>query len=429
MKICHVITRLIVGGAQENTVASCIGLRQLGYDCDLVTGPQTGPEGSLHDQVRAAGVPLIVLDELRRAPNPLLDVAVVGALQKLFAEKKYDLVHTHSGKAGFVGRLAARLARVPVVVHTIHGPSFYRYQNPVGNWLFRWAEQLAGQWTTQFVSVADAMTEQYQAAGIAGRYVTIHSGMNLEPYLRGECKDLSQNAVVAGLPTVPLCSTEGLHAGLETGGRITARSETCAERCSQFAEHDLVVGTIARMFRLKGYEYLFAAAPRIVAAVPNVKFLLVGDGINRQRYERWAEQLGLRDRFVFAGLVRPEEIPGYVAQMDVLAHLSLREGLPRTLPQALAAGKPVVAFDVDGAREVCRDGETGFLIRAEDVAGVATAVIRLLQDRELAAKLGAQGRQLVRNEFGEDLMVHKLDELYRRLSGGSAMADQPATAR
>ena len=367
MKVCHVITRLIVGGAQENTVASCIGLRKLGYDCDLVTGPQTGPEGSLHEQVRAAGVPLIVLDELRRTPNPVLDVAACRALKKLFAEKKCDIVHTHSGKAGFIGRLAARLADVPVVVHTIHGPSFYRYQNPIGNWLFRWAEQLAGEWTTQFVSVADAMTEQYQAAGVNGKYVTIHSGMNLEPFLRVESRP------------------------------------------------DFIVGKIARMFRLKGYEYLFEAAPRIVAAVPNVKFLLVGDGIYRQRYERWAERLGLRDRFVFAGLVRPEEIPGYVAQMNVLVHLSLREGLPRTLPQALAAGKPVVAFDVDGAREVCRDGETGFLIRTEDAGGVAAAVIRLLQDRELATQFGACGRQMVRDEFGQDLMVRKLDELYRRL--------------
>ena len=367
MKVCHVITRLIVGGAQENTVASCIGLRQRGYDCALVTGPQTGPEGSLQAQVRAAGVPLMVVDELRRAPNPWLDVAACRALQRLFQENQYDIVHTHSGKAGFIGRLAARLAQVPVVVHTIHGPSFYQYQNPIGNWLFRWAEQRAGEWTTQFVSVADAMTEQYQGAGIAGQYVTIRSGMNLEPFLR--------------VATPP----------------------------------DFVVGKIARMFRLKGYEALLAAAPRIVAAVPNVKFLLVGDGIYRARYERWAERLGLRDRFVFAGLVRPDEIPGYVAQMDVLVHLSLREGLPRTLPQALAAGKPVVAFDVDGACEVCRDGLTGFLIRAEDADGVATAVIRLLQDRALAAQLGAKGRELVRAEFAEDLMVRKLDELYRRL--------------
>ncbi len=423
MKVCHVITRLIVGGAQENTVASCIGLRKLGYDCELVTGPQTGPEGSLHDQVRAAGVPLIVVDELRRAPHPFQDGVAARVLRKLFTDKQYDVVHTHSGKAGFIGRLAARWAQVPVVVHTIHGPSFYPYQNPLGNWLFRWAEQLAGEWTTQFVSVADAMTEQYQAAGIPGHYVTIRSGMNLAPFLAVESKNSFASEKWNGRPARSLDhsrrSERDLHA---TNGR-----DACSTIFKTGSSPDFVVGKIARMFRLKGYEYLFAAAPRIVAAVPSVKFLLVGDGINRPRYERWVERLGLRDRFIFTGLVRPEEIPAYVAQMDVLVHLSLREGLPRTLPQALAAGKPVVAFDVDGAREVCREGETGFLIRAEDAAGVAAAVIQLFQDRALAAQLGAQGRQRVRAEFGEDLMVRKLDELYRRLCfSGLQSAAPPA---
>ena len=372
MKVCHVITRLIIGGAQENTVATCIGLRRLGYECDLVVGPQTGPEGSLHGKTRAAGVPIVVIEELRRAPNPVLDVAACRALRRLFEKNRYDIVHTHSGKAGIVGRLAARLANVPVVVHTIHGPSFYRHQNPVGNWIFRGLEQVAGEWTTQFVSVADAMTEQYLAAGIgtSSQYVTIHSGMNIETFVR--------------TPPVP-------------------------------SKNELVVGKVARLFRQKGHEYLFDAAPRIVEAVPNVKFLLVGDGIMRERLERRAERMGLRDRFEFAGLVPPEEIPGYIARMDVLVHLSLREGLPRTLPQALACGKPVVAFDVDGAREVCLDGKTGCLVRAEDSAGVAEAVIRLLQDKSLAARLGTQGRELVREEFAEELMVHRIDELYRRL--------------
>jgi glycosyltransferase involved in cell wall biosynthesis len=360
MKVGHVITRLIVGGAQENTVATCLGLRRLGYECDLVAGPQTGPEGLLTADA-------IVVESLRREPNPWLDAQACRELYRLFLRRRYDIVHTHSGKAGILGRLAARLAGVPVVVHTIHGPSFYRYQNPIGNWIFRGLEQIAAEWTTQFVSVADAMTEQYQAAGIVGKYVTIHSGMNTDAFLRAK-------------PT-----------------------------------EEMVVGKVARFFRLKGYEYLFEAAPRIVAAVPNVKFLLVGDGVLRERFERQAEQMGLRDRFEFAGLVRPEEIPGYMARMSVLVHLSLREGLPRTLPQALACGKPVVAFDVDGSQEVCRDGETGFLIRAGDSAALAEAVIRLLQDKSLATKVGNQGRELVREEFSEELMVRRIDELYRQL--------------
>jgi glycosyltransferase involved in cell wall biosynthesis len=279
-----------------------------------------------------------------------------------------------------VGRIAAKLDRVPIIVHTIHGPSFYEYQNPIANWAFRWAEQVAGACTTQFVSVADAMTEQYLAAGIGApdKYVTIHSGMNI-------------------------------------GAFLNASRDNSLRESLGISGSDLVVGKIARLFRLKGHEFLFAAAPRIVAAVPSAKFLLVGDGIYRERFERLAVNMGLRSHFIFAGLVPPQDIPRYIASMDVVAHLSLREGLPRALPQALACGKPVVAFDVDGAREVCLDGETGFLVRAEDVDALAGAVIRLLQDAVLAHRMGAQGRELIRERFSEERMVQQLDELYRRL--------------
>ena len=174
---------------------------------------------------------------------------------------------------------------------------------------------------------------------------------------------------------------------------------------------DLVVGKVARLFRLKGHEYLFEALPAIVRAVPNVKFLLVGDGIYRERFAKIAG-----DRVVFAGLVPPREIPRYVALMDVLMHLSLREGLPRTLPQALACGKPVVAFDVDGAREVCREGQTGFLVPAEDTGRLAEVVIRLLREPALAHRMGAAGRAMVATEFTEERMVEQIDDLYRRLA-------------
>jgi glycosyltransferase involved in cell wall biosynthesis len=380
MRICHVITRLIVGGAQENTVSTCIGLRKLGHDVDLVIGPQTGPEGSLYDEAKSAGVPILIVDALRRAPNPWLDANARRALRRFFLQKRYDVVHTHSGKAGFVGRIAARLARVPIIVHTIHGPSFYEYQNPIGNWAFRWAEQVAGACTTQFVSVADAMTEQYLGAGIGTpeQYITIHSGMDVDALQNARRDDVLRESL-----------------GISRG--------------------DLVVGKIARLFRLKGHKFLFAAAPRIVSAVPNVKFLLVGDGTYRERFERLAVEMNLRSHFVFAGLVAPQEIPRYVASMDLVAHLSLREGLPRALPQALASGRPVVAFDVDGAREVCIDGETGFLVRAKDVNGLAGAVIRLLQDTALAHSMGARGREFVKERFSEARMVRQLDELYRRL--------------
>ena len=196
---------------------------------------------------------------------------------------------------------------------------------------------------------------------------------------------------------------------------MKARRDDSLRASLGISEADLVVGKIARLFRLKGHEFLFEAAPRIVAAVPNVKFLLVGDGVYRERFEWRVTKMGLRSRFVFVGLVPPQEIPRYVASMDLLVHLSLREGLPRALPQALACGKPVVAFDVDGAREVGLDGETGLLARAGDVNALTEAVIRLLQDKGLAHRMGMRGRELVKERFSEARMVQQLDELYRRL--------------
>ena len=368
MKVGHVITRLIVGGAQENTLATCRGLRERGHDVELISGPQTGPEGSLLPHTGA--VPVTILADLCREPDPWRDSRATVALTQLFRQRRYDIVHTHSGKAGILGRLAARWAGIPVVVHTIHGPSFHPYQNVAGNWVFRWAEQVAAEWTTHFVAVADAMTAQYQAAGIAGRYVTIRSGIDLDAYVPGP------------------------------------------------APKEPVVGMIARLFRLKGHEALFAAVPAIIAAVPDVKFLLVGDGPWRARFAALVNARGWADRFRWAGLVAPAAVPGLLGQMTVLAHLSCREGLPRAVVQALAAGKPVVAFNVDGAREVCVDGATGFLVRAGDVDGVAAAVIRLLRDPVLAGRMGAQGRALVREQFAEARMVEQIEQLYRQLTAG-----------
>jgi len=378
-----VITRMVVGGAQENTLASCVGLRHHGYDVDLVTGPQTGAEGSLLEEVEKAGIPAQIVPSLRREPDLYHDFCAYRGLRKLFRHQRYQIVHTHSGKAGFLGRLAAKAARVPIIVHTIHGPSFYPDQNPIGNWLFTWAEKLVGECTSQFVSVADAMTEKYLGAGIGmpSRYVTIRSGMNIRSF-------------------------------------TSAKPDTGLRASLGIADDDIVIGKVARLFDRKGHAYLFEAAPRIWAAHPNVKFLLVGDGKYRKRFERHVKKMGMRDQFVFTGLVPPREMPRYFALMDVLVHLSLREGLARALPQALAAGVPVIAFDQDGAREVCVHGETGLLVRAGDADGLYGAVLELLRDRKLAVSMGQRGRGLVSEQYSEERMVEQIDGLYQQLMKG-----------
>lgn len=385
MRATHVITRLIVGGAQENTIASVLGLRKKrGLDVDLIAGPTMGPEGSLEGAFASYPSLLTIVPQLVRPIHPWKDTLAWNKLTALFRARQPHVVHTHSGKAGILGRLAAARARVPLVIHTIHGPSFGTFQGPLPNSLFRAVERYAARATTHFVVVAEAMREQYLAAGIGrpDQYTRIFSGFPLEPFLS------------------------------------TVNDPQVRTRFG-LAVDDVVVGQIARLFKLKGHEDLFAIAPTLVRACPQIKFLLVGDGAWRGRFEARARALGLAQHVVFTGLVPPSTVPSLVGIMDLVVHLSLREGLARALPQALAAARPVVAYDADGAKEVCLDNETGFLVRPGDLAALRECVLQLAQDAELRRRLGRRGQQFVRERFDVQRMVDDLYQLYLRLGGPS----------
>lgn len=381
MRVTHVITRLIVGGAQENTVASVLGLREKpGLEVELITGPTSGPEGSLESAFAQTPGVLTVLPELVRPVRPWKDLRAWQKLTREFRHRRPDIVHTHSGKAGVLGRLAARRAGVPMIIHTIHGPSFGPFQGPVANLVFGLAEGRAAHVTTHFVVVAEAMQRQYLAKGIGSpeQYTTIFSGFDLTPFLA--VKNDPQLRAKLGL-----------------------------------APEDFVVGKIARLFQLKGHDDLFAVAPELVHRCPRMKFLLVGDGEWRGRFERMARDCGLEKHFVFTGLVPPAEVPALVGIMDALVHLSVREGLPRALPQALAAARPVVAYDCDGAGEACRDGETGFLVRAGDRARLTARLLQLAENPMLREEFGRRGQAFVRERFPVRRMVDDLHALYQRL--------------
>ncbi|MDB6027707.1 MAG: glycosyl transferase group 1 [Verrucomicrobiales bacterium] len=380
MRVTHVITRLIVGGAQENTIATVLGLHQKGVEVDLISGPTTGPEGSLESAFKTCPEILSIEPQLVRPVHPMRDWRAVRNLEKIFREQRPDIVHTHSGKAGVLGRVAAHRAGVPVIIHTIHGPSFGNFQGALANYAFRSAERHAAKVTTHFVTVANAMSRQYLAAGI-GRsedYTRIFSGFNLAPFLAAE-------------------NDQALRSRLGINPR------------------DFVVGKIARLFELKGHDDLFAIAPELVRRCPQIRFLFVGDGEWRHKFEGQARTLGLEKYFVFTGLVSPPEVPQYVGIMDALVHLSRREGLPRALPQALAAAKPVVAFDCDGASEVCIENQTGFLIRPGDLQSLTERIVQLGTDSTLRDRLGKAGQLLVKENFSVEQMVENIHALYVRL--------------
>ena len=379
--VTHVITRLIVGGAQENTVSTVLGLQQkTDLRTDLVTGPTYGPEGSLENHFRRYSDALTIVPTVIRPVRPFTDVKGLIDLRTLFRRTRPVIVHTHSGKAGVLGRWAAHAAGVPIIVHGLHGPSFGPFQGPVANLTFRVAERSAGKKTTFFIAVANAMIEQYLAAGI-GRpelYQRVFSGFPLEPFLSAT----NDRVLRAKL-------------GIEVD--------------------DFVVGKIARMCELKGHDDLFAVAAEFVQRVPKVKFLLIGGGPWEEKFKRQAVEMGLGKHFVFTGLVRPSEIPALAGIMDVLVHLSYREGLPRALPQAMAAGKPVVAFDCDGAGEVCITGETGFLVKLGEHRELLKALEALARSKELRDRLGTAGRTFVGERFSVERMVEDTYQIYRRL--------------
>ena len=382
MRIAHIITRMIIGGAQENTLLNCLDLiREHGDDVLLITGPALGPEGDLLSQGRAGELKTKVLPNLLRAIHPVRDWKAKQSIRAAIREFKPDVVHTHSAKGGLLGRYVGWSEKVPAVIHTVHGAPFHPYQSWPAREFFRRCEHWAAKRCHRLISVADAMTDQLVTAGVAPRekFTTIYSGMDTEPFLRSE----------------------------ETRDEIRAKYG--------LRDEHVVIGKIARLFHLKGHDDLITAAVQVVKEVPNVRFLLVGDGILREALTNRINSLGLQEHFIFTGLVPPVEVPPLIGAMDALVHTSYREGLARALSQTLIAGKPVVSYDVDGAREVCISNETGFLIPPADTSALSQALAKLTGDADLRSKLGREGQRRFKEQFSHPTMTRQIRHVYEQV--------------
>lgn len=403
MIILHVSTRLIIGGSQENTLLSCEGQARAGHRVHLAFGPIYGPEGSMLPRVQrfnrdnpTAPITTHELPSLVRHIAPLKDLAALRQLRSLVRAVKPDVVHTHSSKAGVLGRAAAWAERTPAVVHTIHGPPFMpvegsplrRARTRAQNHLYTLAERWAARRCHAIVAVADAMTDQFRARriGAPAQFSTIRSGMELAPFLEPmTTEQRAERRAALGIP-----------------------------------DDALVVGTVARLAQHKGHDDLIDALADRLRDDPDVYLLWVGDGWWRERLETRLADAGVRNKVVITGMVPAHDVPGLVKPMDVLAHPSAREGLPRTVPQALLSGVAVVAYDADGTREACVDGETGVLVPVGDVAALRRGVLGLLDDASLRARLAEEGRRRCVEMFDADTMVRRLVALYAGLVGSGA---------
>lgn len=388
LKIVHIITRLILGGAQENTLITCRELAERGHDVTLITGPAIGPEGELFNQTKGQKYRVITVKSLIRAINPVKDAIAYRQIKKHLAQIQPDVVHTHSTKAGILGRFAGyntydSNGNRPIVVHTIHGLAFHQYQSRWLNRFYIAVEKAAAKRTDFFITVADAMTCQALAAGIGrpDQYRTAYSAIDEKDYLKPiDSKEIAEFRRKYGID-----------------------------------EDAVVLVSVARLFMLKGHGYIIESALELASRYPEAIWLFVGDGNLADDLKARALQLGLGKRVIFAGLLPPSRIPLAIKACDILVHCSLREGLARALPQAMLCGKPVVSFDVDGAVEVVND-KTGRLIEPKNVKKLIKSCQELIKDENLRVQLGKNGREFVTKMFAPETMVDTIEKVYRSIS-------------
>jgi glycosyltransferase involved in cell wall biosynthesis len=365
------------------------------------------------ERATSFGYRVEVIDDMRRAISIPKDYRTYKSLIRIIRDFQPDIVHTHSSKAGIIGRWAAHAATVqrdtgfqpamkssdektvstsdtpsttvsqlskrPAIIHTIHGLAFTASTNAMVNHAYKLLERWTAPITDKIVCVADSMSEQSLAGGVGkpSQYVTVYSGMEIAPFLN---------------PPVD---------------RSTIRKQL------GIADDQIVAGTIARLFNLKGHEDLLALAPALCQQYPQLRFMWVGDGSLRATFENQIAAMNLKDRFILTGLVPPTKIPELANAMDILVHPSRREGLARALPQGALCGCPCVAYDIDGAKEAVLDGQTGFVIPPFDKIKFGNVMVKLLGDESLRKTMGLAGREFASKRFGADVMVDALERQYQ----------------
>ena len=378
IRVLQVITRLIVGGAQETAILIADMLDKSRWTVHLLSGPQTGAEGSLIENARERGIPLTIEPALRREVSPVKDVQALVRLTRFIKRGGYTIVHTNSSKAGILGRWAAHLAGVPIIVHTVHGWGHHDRQHPLVRGYSIILERLTQRITDRLVVVSPRNAEKGLADGIGTprKYVTIRSGVELGRFRQPVRPRQAVRAALGIPPEAP------------------------------------IAGTVTRLSPQKAPLDFVEAAVQVVAARPDVHFVVVGDGPLRAEVEARVAALGLEGCVHLTGL--RGDVPDLLHSFDVFVLTSLWEGLPRVLPQAMAARLPMVVTAVDGNAEAVTDGINGFLVPPGDPPACAAGLLRLLGDPALARRMG-QASQARAEEFSADKMVQDVAALYEAL--------------
>jgi glycosyltransferase involved in cell wall biosynthesis len=387
-RICHIITKLELGGAQQNTLHTVTHLDRSRFETMLVTGS----EGILVDEAKSSEVRTVFLPGLVREISPWRDLRTATALIALLRRERPDVVHTHSSKAGILGRFAAVVAGVPAIVHSIHGWGFHPGQSAPRRALYVAAERLASHATSAFIGVSRANLEEGEHLRILrpGQFRLIRSGIRLEQFAPAS----GNGAEPPPWPTAP--------------------------------DDGPTVGMVACFKPQKAPADFVEVAAAVLRSEPRTRFVLVGDGELRGAVEERIDAAGIAGRVALVGWRR--DIPALMRAFDVLLHTSRWEGLPRVFPEAMATGLPIVATRVDGAPEAVEEGVNGRLLEPGDIDGMAAALVDLIRSPGERRRMGEAGLKRV-PEWDIDRMVRDQEDLYDDLLAGRAPADPPGADR
>jgi len=385
-KILHIITRLDMGGSAQNTLLGC---RELcgKYEIILVHGlsresRMTDAEKQVvNEKIEAArrqGVEIIPLPSMVRSIRPVKDFKALLSLVRLVLKEKPDIVHTHSSKDGILGRLAARIAGAPQIIHTPHGHVFYGHFGAFASKIFLWIEKIFSRFTDRVVALTDGEKDDYINLSVCPpeQLFKIHSGVDVKKFMNAN------------------------------GNRVEKR------RSLGLDQNEPVIGFVGWLLPIKGPDYLLKAMDYVWRGHPETSLIMVGKGDMDVELRAEALKKNANGKIKFLGW--REDIDEIMPLFDMLVLPSLNEGMGRVLVEAMAAGKPVVASRVGGIPDLVRHEETGYLVPPADEEALAEGIKKLLDDPEKARQMGQRGKEYC-HQFSLEAMIERLDNLYSEL--------------
>ena len=385
-KILHIITRLDMGGSAQNTLLSCeelsgkheiILVHGLSYESGMSDLEKKIVEDGI-EKAKSQGVKAIPLPSLVRSIHPIKDFQALRALMWLIFKEKPDIVHTHSSKAGILGRVAAKITFVPNIIHTPHGHVFYGHFAPFASKMFLWIEKLFSRFTDRIVALTDGEKNDYEKLSVcpSEKLLKIHSGVDVAQYM-------------------------------QPNGNMVEK-----KRSLGLDQNEAVIGFVGWLLPIKGPNYLLKAMDYVWHEHPETSLILVGKGDLDVDLRAEALRKNANGKVKFLGW--REDVDEIMPVFDMLVLPSLNEGMGRVLVEAMAAGKPVVASRVGGIPDLVRHGETGYLVPPADVEALADGIKKLLDDPEKAWEMGQRGKESCQ-QFSLEAMIQKLDDLYSGL--------------